>query len=424
MKKILSFLLCVAMTISFAACSSDNSTNSGEVTTAPSESTQSTTAKEEETVAVSGKSPLTDDEAYDAMVERSLMTLGDTSRMLNVLKKAQNGEEITIGYIGGSITEGLTAGAELCWAKLTYDWLCEKFPETKINYVNAGLSGTPSTLGVMRAERDLYAEFTPDIVFIEFAVNDGQTANDKTSYESLVKKILSKENNPAVVLFFTVIESGYTCEKHMSEIGTHYNLPMISLNNSLEPEFDAGTMKWSDYSDDQSHPNIWGHSMVKDLVANYFEKVLEKLGETDEIPQAMPIPEAALISTKFEDMHFLDANNLTADVLGSFKVVDNAHGHFKDGWQNKAAGTDAIEFTVECKTMFLVYLCSSSRHYGTAEIYVDGELVKEVNASDENGWNNPENTMLFSYDETATHKITIKLKEEKTIFAILGFGVC
>lgn len=420
MKKILSFLLCAAMVISFAACSSDNANSADGTTIANEEDIELT----DEAVVVTGNSPLTDEQAYADMVERSLMTMGDTTRMLNVLKKAQNGEEITVGYIGGSITEGLTAGAELCWAKLTYNWLCEKFPETKINYVNAGLSGTPSTLGVMRAERDLYSEYTPDIVFIEFAVNDGQTATDKTSYESLVKKILSKENNPAVVLFFTVIESGYTCEKHMSEIGNYYNLPMISLNNSLEPEFSAGTMKWSDYSDDQSHPNVWGHSMVKDLVANYFEKALEELEKTEAIPEGAVIPETALVSTKFEDMRFLDATNLTADSLGSFKVIDNAHGHFADGWQDKAAGTEAIEFTIECKTLFLVYLCSSSKHYGTAEIYVDGELVKEVNASDKNGWNNPENAMIFSDDESAVHKISIKLKAEKTIFSILGFGVC
>ena len=420
MKKILSFILCGAMLMSLAACSSGNvADNSASDATTTEKAAEATTEKE---VVVSGKSPLTDEEAYDAMIERSLMTLGDTSRMLNVLKKAQNGEEITIGYIGGSITEGMTAGPGLCWAKLTYDWLCEKYPDTKINYVNAGLSGTPSTLGVMRAERDLYAEFTPDIVFIEFAVNDGQTATDKTSYESLVTKILKKENNPAVVLFFTVIESGYTCEKHMSEIGKHYNLPMISLNNSLKPEFDAGTMKWADYSDDQSHPNVWGHSMVKDLITNYFSKVMEKLDE--EIPEEIPLPEKALNSTKFEDMHFLDATNLTADSLGSFKVIDNAHGHFTDGWQDKAAGTEAIEFTIECRTLFLVYLCSSSKHYGTVEVYVDGELMKEVNASHKDGWNNPENAMIFSDDESAVHKVTLKLKEEKSIFSILGFGVC
>ena len=125
-------------------------TNAPESSEAPAENPPAT---ETPIVAPEGM----DEEAQrQFMIENSLMTMGDTSRMVNVMKKAANGEEITIGYIGGSITEGLTAGADLCWAKLTYDALCEMFPNTKINYVNAGLSGTPSILGVVRAERDLF----------------------------------------------------------------------------------------------------------------------------------------------------------------------------------------------------------------------------------------------------------------------------
>lgn len=38
--------------------------------------------------------------------------------------------------------------------------------------MNAGLSGTPSKLGILRLDRDVLA-YEPDICFIEFAVNDG-----------------------------------------------------------------------------------------------------------------------------------------------------------------------------------------------------------------------------------------------------------
>lgn len=36
---------------------------------------------------------------------------------------------------------------------------------------------------------------------------------------------------------------------------------MVSLNNVLSHEFETGRMKWEDYSDDESHPNEWGHKM-------------------------------------------------------------------------------------------------------------------------------------------------------------------
>ena len=165
---------------------------------------------------------------YDKMVQRSLMSTGNLERMTNFINKLENKEEVTIAFIGGSITEGLTAGAEKCWAKLTYDYLCEKYPDTKINYVNAGMSGTPSILGNIRVQRDVL-DYKPDLVFVEFAVNDGNDQLYKDSYEALVRTILSQEQNPAVALYFTVIKSGHTCESFMSQVGEAYGLPMYRL---------------------------------------------------------------------------------------------------------------------------------------------------------------------------------------------------
>ena len=107
------------------------------------------------------------------IINNSVLSKGSPDRFTKVFEKAKNGEEITVAYIGGSITEGYTVKPEECWAYLTHKQLCEKYPAAKINYVNAGLSGTPSTLGLIRTDRDVIAPFgAPDIVFIEFAVND------------------------------------------------------------------------------------------------------------------------------------------------------------------------------------------------------------------------------------------------------------
>ena len=57
------------------------------------------------------------------------------------------------------------------------------------------------------------------MVFVEFAVNDGNDQIYKDSYDAMVRKILSQENQPAVALYFTVIKSGHTCEEYMSQVG-------------------------------------------------------------------------------------------------------------------------------------------------------------------------------------------------------------
>lgn len=370
---------------------------------------------------------LSEEEYRALLVGRSLLTAGNTARTENVLRKAKAGEEITVAYIGGSITEGLTAGAEKCWARLSYEWLCETLPEAKINYVNAGMSGTPSTLGVIRAERDVIAPYgNPDLVFIEFAVNDGQDGLSKNAYESLVRRMLSLDGDTAVVLLFTVLKNGYSCENaHMKPIGEHYELPMISVGTALNDEFASGRTPWEKYSDDESHPNEWGHVLVKDFIANYFETVLNGMDGTGE---AKPINDAASVEpiygSDYTNVHLLDRTNLTPTSLGEYDAERATISQFPNGWSRKGGENLGFEFDVTCKDLFLIYQCSKNKKFGTADVYVDGEYAASVNSSAEDGWNNPVAQLVYSGDGVTPHTVTVKMAEgqEDTYFGILGFG--
>ncbi|MDD7428853.1 MAG: SGNH/GDSL hydrolase family protein, partial [Oscillospiraceae bacterium] len=125
--------------------------------TAPAESfevtqiTEETAAAEETTT----KAPETEEEFHAAMINRSLLSKGNNYRMKKVIEKLKNGEKTTFAYLGGSITEGVGASPVTCWAKLSFDGICEMFGNTNSEYINAGLSGTPSVLGNIRAERDI-----------------------------------------------------------------------------------------------------------------------------------------------------------------------------------------------------------------------------------------------------------------------------
>lgn len=48
----------------------------------------------------------TKSERYCTMIERSLMNLGNTYRIRKAIEKARAGKEVTLAYIGGSITQG------------------------------------------------------------------------------------------------------------------------------------------------------------------------------------------------------------------------------------------------------------------------------------------------------------------------------
>ncbi len=395
-----------------------------EVTTTAAQTTeaQTTTA---ETEAEIDYSSLSEEEIYKLMVERSLITTGDMTRMANVFQKAADGEDIKIAYIGGSITEGysdnITLKTEEKWVDMSTKWLNEQFPDSDVTYVNAGLSGTPSVLGNVRLQRDVL-QHEPDIVFVEFAVNDGGETIYRNAYESLVRTLLTQDKDIAVVLLFTIVESGHTCQPHMSQIGNNYGLPMISLPDSVWVEMQEGRMDWSDYSADQSHPNVEGSIMIRDFVINYFEEVLAVSSDnTGEIVKNLPDP---VFSGDYADMVFVDNTTLETEATG-FTPSDNGHHWFKDGWQFKGDTGASLKFTVNCKKLAMVLKVNNAKTFGEAEIYVDGELAGKVNSNRSDGWNNPVAEYIIDNDECAEHIVEIVITDgQKCYFGIMGFGYC
>lgn len=389
----------------------------------PSESESADTEESSETEEIDYDN-LSEEEYRRLLVERSLLTAGNTARAESVLRRAQAGEEITVAYVGGSITEGLTAGADKCWARLSYEWLCETLPDAKINYVNAGMSGTPSTLGVIRAERDVIGPCgNPDLVFIEFAVNDGQDGLSKNAYESLVRRMLSLDEDTAVVLLFTVLKNGYSCENaHMKVIGEHYDLPMISVGTALNDEFASGRTPWEKYSDDESHPNEWGHVLVKDFVAHYFETVLSGMGEEKPLNGISAVE--PLYGADYTNVHLLDRTNLIPLSIGEYDAERATISQFPNGWSRKGGENEGFEFDVTCRDLFLVYQCNKNKKFGTAEVFVDGEYAATVNSASDDGWNNPVAQLVYSGDGVMPHTVSVKMAEgqEDTYFGILAFG--
>lgn len=110
------------------------------------------------------------------MIARSLLSLGNPFRMKKVIEKAKQGEDVTLAFIGGSITQG--AGAvpihRECYAWKTCCAFKDRFGVGEnVHYLKAGVGGTPSELGMIRFERDvLRKQEKPDLIVIEFAVND------------------------------------------------------------------------------------------------------------------------------------------------------------------------------------------------------------------------------------------------------------
>ena len=432
MKKFISILAAASMLLAMTACSGNNTSSSATESMASGSSVPESSAAQTAEGTADSSAPAQTAEAstaeaddtrsdYEKMVDRSLLSTGDMTRMADVFQKAQNGEDITVAYIGGSITEGYNAGTTEFYAKTCTDLLQGYFPDITVTGVNAGISGTPSLLGNLRLERDVLSA-DPDIVFVEFAVNDGQTAEYKNAYESLVRTLLTQDKDIAVVLLFTVHDSGYTCQEHMSKIGENYGLPMISVHDSVYEEIEAGRMTWQDYSDDQSHPNAYGHKCITDFVDNYYQKVLPVVAENvGEVNKELPEP---VFSGKYMNMHYMDSANMENVELDNFTQYDT-HDRFHNGWFYKSTEGGSMKFTVNCSVLEMVFKANNSEKYGTADIYVDGVKTSSVSSNMSDGWNNPVTAYLIDDDSSAEHTVEIRMEpDDGSAYFVLAFGYC
>lgn len=110
----------------------------------------------------------------------------------NALWRAKKRKHLTVAYFGGSITEGAGAssGDKTSWRARTTANLKALLPDVVVEEVNAAIGGTGSNLGAFRLERDVLSR-KPDLVFVEFAVNDGGAGEEQTlsAMEGIVRHL-------------------------------------------------------------------------------------------------------------------------------------------------------------------------------------------------------------------------------------------
>lgn len=385
-----------------------------------------------------------DSENYRKMIERSLLSLGNTLRLKRAIEKAKRGEEVVIAYIGGSITQG--AGAkpinEKSYAYLSYRGFCDLFTKDggeHVRFVKAGVGGTPSELGMIRYEKDVtdYGKIKPDIVIVEFAVNDEGDETEGVSFESLVRKIAKAENEPAVILNFAVFMSEWNLENRLVPIGENYDLPMASVKAAVVPQFGKDTVITKrQYFYDIFHPTNDGHRVMADCLIHLFKKADEaEMPACDSDFSKPPVK-----GSQFEDIMLVDSVNIAdfgSVTENGFDYKDNEIQRverdmdnfsapvLEHGWA-KEYGTKDAEFnmTITCKNLILVSKDSGSPQFGKADVYVDDKLVLTPDPL-VNGWDHCNPQIILDETESKEHRVRIVMHpgDEEKRFTVLGFGV-
>ena len=339
----------------------------------------------------------------------ALVSRGDVTRIQRALAKARRGEQVRVGVIGGSITEGASAATEAeRWGNRVAQWWRETFPSARIDFVNAGIGATGSDLGCHRVARHVL-QHPIDFVVAEYAVNDGGIPLASETLEGLTRQILAQPEQPGMMLLFLMNEQGGNVQAQHEPIGQHYGLPMVSYRDALWPEVQAGRLPWGDIGADNVHPNSRGHGYCAEFVISVLADVLATLPADTEIPPVPPLP-APLISEVFQFTALHNRETL-CPLRNVGWLPDEMDSRFGPGWQATTPGS-TMEFAVEGMAISLLfYRIKGDR--GMLEAQVDDGDPVTIDAWFEGDWGGYAACQLLARDLAAgEHRLRVTLLEE------------
>lgn len=308
--------------------------------------------------------------------ELSLLNKGNPASIRQLMEKARNGQPVTIAVIGGSITAGAAASnfGTTSYGPLVSAWWKNKFPAVDIKFVNAGIGATNSVFGVHRENRDLLVHH-PDMVIIEFSVNDRGEVHATESFEGIVRKLLDLNPGTALLAVATMDSQGGNWQDYHLPVCRHYQLPMISYRDAIWPEIAAGRMSWAGLSPDNVHPNDTGHAIIAGLVNRYLEGVYASPDTGSHI--TIPAP---LTANGYEHSMAYNAATLQPQSMG-----DWTPDPVMKGWIASNKGKP-LKFAVKGGYVSVMFKRTNKNTGATAYVLVDGKTRVPLDADFANGW--------------------------------------
>lgn len=353
------------------------------------------------------------------------------TRLKNLMKRAANGESLVIGFLGGSITQGsLSSTPKTCYAYLVYEWWKKSFPNAAFSFVNGGIGGTTSHYGGARAWKDVLC-YRPDIVTVDFSVNDDANEFFEETYEGMLRRLLAAPSAPAVVVLNNVFyDTGKNAQDYHNRIADHYGIPHVSIKDTVYPDVESGKIVRADITPDNLHPNDKGHRLVADEICKLLDSIKAEMeeetiagenieGKSTKTEASVSLP-APLTENACEHSRLIQIQDNEA-ILDGF-LVDPIEKKgmldiFKNGW-TAAHTNDKISFEIECSCLAVQYRKSVQQPVPKAKAVIDGDeahaVILDGNFTEDWGdclYLEP----LLHHAEKKVHRIEITVTDAKDI---------
>lgn len=340
-----------------------------------------------------------------------------------------------VAFMGGSITE--MNG----YRPMVSKWLEERFPTTKFEFINAGISSTCSTTGAFRLRRDVLEHGPIDLFFIEFAVNDDQDAgHSKEScirgMEGIIRQIRQKSPKTDVVVTHFVnqgmleqLKQGKTplpMAAH-ERVLEKYGVSRVHLARELAHQIKQGSFSWKKFGG--THPKELGNRLCANMHAQMLDKAWA--GKMPKESEDKKLPAQPIDGNSYFNGRFLSPEKAT--LADGWKFSEPEWKDLKGGKRKRYLDRPLLHSQGPGKPIRLKFegqaigaFVSAGPDAGILEFVIDGKRKGSVDLFHRysRGLHYPRSVM-FAHDlSPGPHEIELSIKAgERTAVRILEFCI-
>lgn len=349
-----------------------------------------------------------------------------------------------VAYLGGSITEGSGGSGNITYkdnagsgharwsSQLTKRYFQQKYPNKKVIEVNAGVGGTPSDLGLFRMQKDVVAPCGtegPDVVFVEFAVNDAYTCvatpvEAQKRMEGIVRQLAQLPKQPVIIFVYTAayrVENSpiggmtgfdpylQSAQVH-KQVADYYNIGSINLCEYIAggKDLQGNTIIWDKektgtWTGDGTHPNDTGYTGYTDYIMKLFQEnskeYFKKLTWKSTPMSGYEFGKPSTVSHKSSDVKYTGTWTQDTSLLSS---------RFGDGTRKTTETGATVSFSFSGRSIGLY--AARGRNGSTASYIIDKGSSNPVSGTINNYYDSGYmgvNTLLRFDLAPGNHTITI-----------------
>ncbi|MCX6922703.1 MAG: GDSL-type esterase/lipase family protein, partial [Verrucomicrobia bacterium] len=226
-------------------------------------------------------------------------------------------------FLGGSITYNHG------WRDETMRYLQQRFPQTKFDFISAGVPSLGSVPHAFRLERDVFSHGPVDLLFVEAAVNDSSNIPDEPArmlrgMEGVVRHV--RQANPLT----DIVQMHFVMPEHMADynggrtpvsvgqhekVAEHYANASLNLSREVTERIKAGEFTWAgDFRD--LHPSPYGQRVYANSIARLLDAAY---GQASAPVKAHSLPSQPLDAQSYSRGRFGSLDS--AKLISGFKLV-------------------------------------------------------------------------------------------------------